>query len=153
MPRSATNKAIREWISFERSTFLRITTLLTWFKSTLLLKNKCFDTAIYMKTQCLQTNKTQHYWKGKCLSRERVALIKSLIYARWKETLLRHGCQIELKMPADKVKPELEIPALTQIEAPAELKRVHREHYRYPYRETKNQSQSNQINFNYYKFK
>ncbi len=56
-------------------------------------------------------------------------------------------------MPADKVKPELEIPALTQIEAPAELKRVHREHYRYPYRETKNQSQSNQINFNYYKFK
>jgi hypothetical protein len=69
--------------------FLRITTLLTWLKSTLLLKNKCFDTTIYMKTQCIQTNEMQHYWKGKCLrsdrwSRERVVLIKSLIYKRWK---------------------------------------------------------------------
>jgi len=56
-------------------------------KSTLLLKNKCFDTTIYMKAQCFQTNETQHYGKEKCLrsegwSRERVALIKSLIYAR-----------------------------------------------------------------------
>jgi len=43
-----------------------------------------------MKTQCLQTNETQH-----CLGKERalgarggverVVLIKSLIYARWKE--------------------------------------------------------------------
>jgi len=43
-----------------------------------------------MKTQCLQTNETQH-----CLGKEsalgvrggvaQVALIKSLIYARWKE--------------------------------------------------------------------
>jgi len=85
--------------------FLRIATL-TWLKSTLLLKNKCFGTTIYMKTQFLQTNETQHYGKGKCLrskrwSRERVALIKSLIYARWKETRLRRGCQIELKMSAD----------------------------------------------------
>jgi len=57
------------------------------FKSTLLLKNKCFGTTIYMKTQCLQTNETQH-----CLGKEsalgvgggveRVALIKSLIYVR-----------------------------------------------------------------------
>jgi len=59
-----------------------------------------------MKTQCLQTNEIQHYLKGKCLrrercSRERVALIKSLIYTRWKETCLRRGCQIELKMSAD----------------------------------------------------
>ena len=42
----------------------------------------------------LQTNETQHYWKGNCLRserwrRERVVLIKSLIYARWKETCLR----------------------------------------------------------------
>jgi len=40
---------------FQHSLFLRITTLLSWLKSTLLLKNKCFDTHIYMKTQCLQT--------------------------------------------------------------------------------------------------
>jgi len=37
-----------------------------------------------MKTQCLQTNETQHYGKGKCLrsrgwSRERIVLTKSLI--------------------------------------------------------------------------
>ncbi len=48
-----------------------------------MLKNKCFDTTIYMKTQCLQTN---------CLGKEsalgagggvkRVALNKSLIYVR-----------------------------------------------------------------------
>jgi hypothetical protein len=58
--------------------------LLLWLKSTLLLKNKCNHTAIYMKTQCLQTNDTQH-----CLGKEnalgagggveRVSLIKSLI--------------------------------------------------------------------------
>jgi len=59
-----------------------------------------------MKTQCLQTNETQQYWKGKCLrserwSRERVVLIKSLIYKRWKETRLRRGCQIELNLSAD----------------------------------------------------
>jgi len=53
---------------FQRSLFLRITTLFTWLKSTLLLKIKCFDTAIYMKTQCLQTNEIQHYsWKERCL--------------------------------------------------------------------------------------
>jgi len=78
---------------FQRSLFRRITTLLTWLKSTLLLKNKYFDTTIYMKTQWLQTNETQHNWKGKCLrsdrwSRERVAIIKSLIYARWKRDVL-----------------------------------------------------------------
>ncbi len=88
--------------SFNVVFFLRITTLLTCRKSTLLLKNKCFVTTIYMETQCLQANETQHYWKGKCLgserwSRERVALIKSLIYARWKETRLR-----SLNLSADK---------------------------------------------------
>jgi len=41
--------------------FLRITTLLSLLKSTLLLKRKCFDTTIYMKTQCLQTNETQYF--------------------------------------------------------------------------------------------
>ncbi len=92
--------------SFNVVFFLRITTLLTWLKSTLLLKNKCFDTTIYMKTQCFQTNETQHYWKGKSLrserwSRERVALIKSLIYTRWLETSLRCGCQIKLNLSAD----------------------------------------------------
>ncbi len=59
--------------------------LLTWLKSTLLLKIKCFDTTIYMKTQC-----SQNKWdaalllKGKVLEKQgveekRVALIKSLI--------------------------------------------------------------------------
>ncbi len=92
--------------TFQCRLFLRITTLLTWPMSTLLLKNKCFGKTIYMKTQYLLTNETQHYWKGKCLrsdrwSRERVALIKSLIYTRWKETRLRHCCQIELNLSAD----------------------------------------------------
>ncbi len=36
-------------------------TLVVWLKSTLLLKIKCFYTHIYMKTDCLQTNKTHHY--------------------------------------------------------------------------------------------
>ncbi len=35
-------------------------TLVAWLKSTLLLI-KYFDTHIYMKTECLQTNKMQHY--------------------------------------------------------------------------------------------
>jgi len=49
-----------------------------------------------MKTQCFQTNMTQH-----CLGKEsalgarggveRVVLIKSLIYARWKEHALGAG--------------------------------------------------------------
>ncbi len=39
---------------FQCSLFLRITTILSWLKSTILLKNKCFLTTIYMKTQCLQ---------------------------------------------------------------------------------------------------
>ncbi len=60
------NGIIINWF-FQHCLFLRITTLLTWLKSTLLLKIKCFGTTIYMKTQCLQTNETQHYGKGKCL--------------------------------------------------------------------------------------
>jgi len=35
-------------------------TFVAWLKLTLLLKIKCFNTPIYMKTQCLQTNKMQH---------------------------------------------------------------------------------------------
>ncbi len=45
--------------------FLTIRTLVTWLKSTLLLKIKCSDTHMYMKMECLQTNKTQH-----CLENE-----------------------------------------------------------------------------------
>jgi len=64
---------------FQRSLFLRIATLLTWLKSTLLLKIKCFDTTIYMKTQHLQTNETQYYsWKERCL-RSRVGKRKGSI--------------------------------------------------------------------------
>ncbi len=40
---------------FQPSLFFRITTLLIRLKSTLLLKQLCFDTHIYMKTECLQT--------------------------------------------------------------------------------------------------
>jgi len=56
---------------FQHSLFLRITTLLSWLKSTLLLKIKCFDTTIYMKTQCLQTNEAQHYCrKERCFEKQ-----------------------------------------------------------------------------------
>ncbi len=48
-------------VHFQCSLFLRITTLLSWLKSSLLLKITCFDSTIYMKTQYLQTNETQHY--------------------------------------------------------------------------------------------
>jgi hypothetical protein len=43
---------------FSANFFLQKTTLVTELKSTLLLMIRCFDTAIYMKTQCLQTNET-----------------------------------------------------------------------------------------------
>jgi len=49
------------WQLFQCPLFVEIRTFVTWIKSTLLLKIKCFDTHIYMKTQCSQTNKTQHY--------------------------------------------------------------------------------------------
>jgi len=55
---------------FQCSLFLEITTLVTLLKSTLLLKIKCFDTHIYMKTQCLQTNKTQHYLESEMLEKQ-----------------------------------------------------------------------------------
>jgi len=79
------------------SLFLRITTLLTWLKSTLLLKIKCFDTTIYMKTQCLKTNEIQNYsrkenaWEAG-QGREMVALIKSLI-CEIEKTSLRCDCK------------------------------------------------------------
>ncbi len=40
---------------------VKLRTLVAWLKSTLLLKIKYFYTHIYMKTDCLQTNKMQHY--------------------------------------------------------------------------------------------
>ncbi len=52
-------------LKFQASLFPRIIIFLSWLKSTLLLKNKCFGTTIYMKTQCLQTNEMQH-----CLGKE-----------------------------------------------------------------------------------
>jgi len=69
-------------LEFQQSLFLRITTLLSWLKSTLLLKNNCYGSTIYMKTQW----DAALFGKGKFLGAgggvERVALIKSLIYAR-----------------------------------------------------------------------
>jgi len=68
-------------LSFQHSLFLIITTLLSRTKLTLLLKNKCNCTAIYMKIQCLQTCETQHYLGKKSAlgvggGVERVGLIK-----------------------------------------------------------------------------
>jgi hypothetical protein len=54
-------------IRFQCSLFLGITTLLTQTKLTLLLKIESNHTAVYIKTQCLQTNETQH-----CLGKESV---------------------------------------------------------------------------------
>jgi len=71
---------------FQRGLFLRITTLLSWLKSTLILKNKCFDTHIYMKVQCLQTkweSGKENAWEAGWVRKE-LALIKSLICPRWK---------------------------------------------------------------------
>jgi len=46
---------------FQRTLLVEIRTLVSWLKSTLLLKIKCFETHIYMKTNWLQTNKIHHY--------------------------------------------------------------------------------------------
>jgi hypothetical protein len=70
---------------FQRSLILRITTLLSWLKSTLLLKNKCFITTIYMKAQCLETNEMQHYWERKMLEKQEEEQRKSS--ANWKFNL------------------------------------------------------------------
>ncbi len=57
-----------------------------WLKSTLLLKKKCFDTHIYMKTKWLETNKLQHCLERKInawwasVEGESVSFIKSSIY-------------------------------------------------------------------------
>ena len=60
-------------------------------------------TAIYMKTQCLQTNETQHCLGkesalGAIAGGERFVLIKSLIS---EDALGAQGCQIQLKSSAD----------------------------------------------------
>jgi len=49
------------WSNKQLSLFLNKNTFVTWLKLTLLQKIKCLDTTIYMKTQYLQTNGTQHY--------------------------------------------------------------------------------------------
>ncbi len=59
-----------------------------------------------MKTQCLQTNETQHCLGkesalGAIAGGERVALIKSLIS---EDALGAQGCQVQLKSSADKSK-------------------------------------------------
>jgi len=64
---------------FQCSLIVEIRTLDAWLKSTLLLKIECWDTHIYMKTECLPTKwDTALFVKGK----DRVELIKSFIYAR-----------------------------------------------------------------------
>ena len=46
---------------FQHTLLADMRTLVDWLNSTLLLKTKCFHTHVYMKTDCLQTNKMQHY--------------------------------------------------------------------------------------------
>jgi len=58
------------WRLFQHSLFHEIRTLVSWLKSTLLLKNKCLDIHVYMKTQCLQTNRRQHYCEMKTLEKQ-----------------------------------------------------------------------------------
>jgi len=48
----------------------------SWLKSTLELKIECWETHIYMKTECLQTNWMQHHLG---LERKRVTLIKRVL--------------------------------------------------------------------------
>ncbi len=62
-------------VLFQHSLFLRITILLSWLKSTLLLKNKCFGTTIYMKTQCLQTKWDAALLERKILEKQEVEYI------------------------------------------------------------------------------
>ena len=52
-----------------------------------------------MKTQCSQTNETQHYLKKENAlgGVERVALIKSLIKRGRENALRAQGCQVQLK--------------------------------------------------------
>ncbi len=57
--------AFLSYTLFQRTLLVEMRTLVAWLKSTLkstfLLKIKCFYIHIYLKTDCLQTNKTQHY--------------------------------------------------------------------------------------------
>ncbi len=81
---------ILKLMSFQRSVFLRMRRLVLWLKRFINWRIKCIGTAIYMKTKCLQTNETQNcYGKESALRAgggvERLALIKSLIYAGKKE--------------------------------------------------------------------
>ena len=88
-------RSVSEILRFQCSLFLKIRTLVYWLKSTLLLQNKCLDTHIYMKIQCLHTIRMQHYceknentWEAGWVRKE-LALIKSLIYTREKKTRMR----------------------------------------------------------------
>jgi len=74
---------------FQRTLIVEIRTLVTWLKSTLLLKIKYYVTHNYMKTQFLQTKwDAALFGKGKdwVAGKERkvLALIKRLIYVREK---------------------------------------------------------------------
>jgi hypothetical protein len=82
--RSSTTGKSLLYILFQARLFLGITTLLSRTKSTSLLKNRMHCTTIYLKTQCLQTNETQHCLGkesalGAIVGGESVALIKILI--------------------------------------------------------------------------
>ncbi len=62
-------------------------TFVIWLKSTLLLKMKCHDTYIYKNRMFTNKNEKQHCLGGK--GKDRVALIKSLIYGRVRSGALR----------------------------------------------------------------
>jgi len=50
---------------FQNTLIVEIRPLVTWLKSTLLLKIECRDTHIYMKTECLQTKWDAAFLGGK----------------------------------------------------------------------------------------
>ncbi len=66
--------------TFQLTLFVKIRTLVAWLKSTLLLKIECQDTLFKWKHNIYKQNEMQHYLGEK--GKDRIAQIKSLIYAR-----------------------------------------------------------------------
>jgi len=73
-------KPVERYNNFEPTLLLEIRILVAWLNSIELLKIECQDSHIYMKTDCLPTKWDAAFLEGK--GKDRVALIKSLIYAR-----------------------------------------------------------------------
>jgi len=57
-------EALENCSLFQRTLLVEISTLVTWLKSTLLLKIECRETHIYMKAECLQTKWDTALFRG-----------------------------------------------------------------------------------------